>query len=725
MWFYLLAGALLLHTFFWGAGLAWLTLPRAWQRWWWAFAPGFGLALQSSVVWAGAHTPLAGTQVYAWPSELIPVVLLGLAWRRAGNLRRFLGAWRGAIGVAGLVLAAGWLLLSPMATASRRPTSLSLGSCDAADYAAGARVMQEFSRDDRTGFLGLPEVTRVRSTDYFFDFWLRLNHFTPSALIAHNGVILGSKPHELTSVTGVALALLNVPLMLFLARVALGLRGGPLLVLTGLLAFSPLQTYAVDQTALGQLLAAQGIMLLTVAVLGGVRRRNARPLGGVMLAGFSILACGYNMILPVCLAPAGGWLLAQAWLRRDWRSVGRVCALLVVTLALCAVLFWTRFSGLVERFSLFNEHNFGWPVSRLWPEGWLGLVADAALKPWPAAIRVVLLALVVAGWLLGMGLLWRRQRARALIVLMFVAPLAVGWAILDHEARSRANASYDTYKLLAVFQPELLIGLGGWMVVMQGRRRGLRLAARVLGAGLLIGNLVAGAEFRRAMVWAPLRVDQSLLEISRIETDPRVRSVNIRVEDFWARLWANTFLLRLPQYFVTHSYEGRRDTPLRGEWDLSDSVVRALPLAPADFITVNQRFHLVRAAATDRVLVRFGDGWHQPEQGGGQSWRWTADNARLLLANSSAKPQRMRLALSAQAIGPRRLQVWLNEIDLGSRAIGLSRETFDYGAIILPPGDSVVRLQTTGEAVVSANGDPRQLSLAVYDMTFQAVGADR
>ena len=45
----------------------------------------------------------------------------------------------------------------------------------------------EFAKYDREGFLGLTEVVRVASVDNFFDYWLRLNHFTPSALIALNG----------------------------------------------------------------------------------------------------------------------------------------------------------------------------------------------------------------------------------------------------------------------------------------------------------------------------------------------------------------------------------------------------------------------------------------------------------------------------------------------------------------------------------------------------------
>src|SRR5258708_40147890 len=79
MLYYLTAAGLIAHTYFWGLGLAALALPRVWRRWWWVFAPGFGLALQSAVVWGGAHTAAAGTGGYARWGGLLPpgVVLLG------------------------------------------------------------------------------------------------------------------------------------------------------------------------------------------------------------------------------------------------------------------------------------------------------------------------------------------------------------------------------------------------------------------------------------------------------------------------------------------------------------------------------------------------------------------------------------------------------------------------------------------------------------------------
>ena len=58
-----------------------------------------GVALQSVVVWIGAHTAMAGTDVYAWLSELLPLGLFiwGLrrtCWREAlRSLPRFSGLW--------------------------------------------------------------------------------------------------------------------------------------------------------------------------------------------------------------------------------------------------------------------------------------------------------------------------------------------------------------------------------------------------------------------------------------------------------------------------------------------------------------------------------------------------------------------------------------------------------------------------------------------------------
>ena len=123
-----------------------------------------GLGLQSAVVWAAAHTALPGTDSYAVASLLLPAGLLSGGVARNGGLARSLAL---AVRRAGLVGGGVVMALSlslQMLPFTKPPgvlTSATLGSCDAADYAAGARVFKEFSSRDRSGFMGDKEVVQL------------------------------------------------------------------------------------------------------------------------------------------------------------------------------------------------------------------------------------------------------------------------------------------------------------------------------------------------------------------------------------------------------------------------------------------------------------------------------------------------------------------------------------------------------------------------------------
>lgn len=730
MIYYLIAAALVLHTAFWGLGLAWLIVPRVWRRWWWALTPGCGLALQSAIVWMGAHTRLAGTDTYAAASEFIPVVLLGLAiWRRGWPtmVRHLRTVWI-ARGLLALVILAGGLLLWPMAQRGAWTlTSSSLGSCDHADYAAGARVLQEFSRNDRVGFLGLPEVTRVGGTEMFFDYWLRLNHFTPSALIAHNGTVMSLQPHQLVSVSGVAVLLLNAALVLLLARMAVGIRGAAGLLPVAIYLFSPLGAYAVHHGALGQLYAAHGIALLTLAIVGAggaVRQgRSVWPWAPLVLAAFWILAGSYNFILLVALAPAGAWLLAEIAQRRDWRGPGRVVGLLLVTLVVGALLFWGRFEGLIDRFKLLKQESFGWQVPLLSPEGWVGLLRSTELTAWAGSVRVLLSATVGGLWLVGVALLWRRRRADALAALALVLPVLAGWAVLAWESRTRLHASYDAFKLFSVFYPGLLAGfMAGLGIVRDVRARWMRGAVWVAMLSVVAGNLWVAGQFARLMAVPPLRVERGLLDLQHLENMPQVTSLNLHVEDVWSRLWANAFLLRKPQYFPIHTYEGRRNTELKGEWDLSDSMLRSLPTRETDAVDLNAQFYVVRVGASGHVTLTFGDGWYRPEGLGLNRWRWSTGSAGIRVNNRSAEPLKANLAMRVRSPQAGRLSLGIGGTEIGvPRSLDGSIQRLEFEGVVIPPGDSILTLRNDQSANSGEAGDSRQLGVALYELTVRAV----
>lgn len=726
MVYYLIAAGLILHALFWGIGAAWLLLPRRWRPWAWIFAPGLGWSLQSAVVWAGAHFGWPGTDAYALPSELVPLALLIAGWLRGRRAGRGAGrrAWCAADlpVLLGIVAIGGWFVLSPMAASGRGLTSTSLGSCDQADYAAGARTFEEFSRSDRTGLLGQAEVTRLGSTEYFFDFWLRLNHFTPPALLAHAGAIFHLKPYRLVSVLGAVLLLGNVPLAYFLARVAVGARRSTAYFLASLYAISPLSAYAVHQGALGQLLAAGGLGLVLVTAVLLYRefssRRSCWRLALLAGAAFWLLAGSYNFILVVCLAQAAPWLVARAWLERTTTALWRTAGAMVAALLVCGILFWPRIAGILERFQLFADHDYGWRVPLLSWDGWLGFVRDPYLEPLDPIWRSVILAGLAVAWIAWLGRAWRTQRDRALSALALVLPVAAGCCILAWESLGRANASYDAFKLLSVFYPGLLAGVfagfaAGWRT---WPARGAALFALVV----LAVNLTRAEDMREKMSRPPLRVEKHLVALGRIESMPQVTSLNLRIDRYWARLWADAFLLRKPHYFEMPTYEGRNVTELRGEWDLRYAILRVEPASAGDEIAVDENFQLVRAAAVAGYRIEFGAGWNARENFGTDEWRWSKGGGEIRIVTPAGPVRTMVLRLRAEGLHPRdRLEITLNGTRVAAAQLGPTIADLGPWPVALPPGESRLTLVNLDAGRPAGQTDPRTLGVGLHTMVLQ------
>ena len=457
---YLVAFGVLLHVFLWGAGFAAMAvMPRPWRPFWPILAAPAGLALQSLTVWIGAHTRLPGTESYAWPCELIPAVLLD-SWHLGGETGPPAGRECFRLAGVGLMVAACLAaLVWPLTLAASGLTTASLGNCDAADYAAGARVLKEFARTDRTGFLGLTEVVRVMSVDNFYDFWLKLNHFTPSALIAFNGTIFNCLPYELTGLAAMVFFVASLPVVFWIARALFGYRPAVSLGITALFGFSPIMWYAVFQVAIGQLLAAPAIALVTWAGTELWRRRPttrwACRFGPLLAIAYSLVLASYNFIVVVCFVPALAYAAASAAWRRQWQRLGLWLFWMIVPLAVAGAAYWERVGGLAERFRLFRTYDIGWRIPALSPEGWLGVVGGTGLaaigEPWRflAALAVIL----ALGWE-ALGAARPAASDRAFLVLCFTVPVFVGYAYLIWRgARLGTNASYDAYKLFSGLLP--------------------------------------------------------------------------------------------------------------------------------------------------------------------------------------------------------------------------------------------------------------------------------
>ena len=720
---YAVAFALLLHVLFWGAGAALLAMPRPWRRLWPVLIVPLGFALQSAVVWAGAHTGLRGTNAYAGWSEVLPVVLLVVALRRHGvraawaDLGRF-----GLVGASvGGVLA---LMVLPVAIASRGLTTISLGSCDAADYAAGARVLMEFARGDREGFLGLTEVVRIGSVDNFFDYWLRLNHFSPSALIAFNGTVLGCAPHELTTLFVAVLLAGTVPLVFWSARAIIGYSGGVSLIIGGLFGISPVMWYALAHVSPGQVLAAQGVVLLTWS---GVALWRGRLTGGrvgkfsvVLASGYWLILGGYNFFVLLCLVPAVAYAGGLTIWTRAWGRFARWLAWMIAPLVACAVIFNGRVTGLAERFSLLQTHDFGWRIPALTAEGWLGMVQGPDLAAWEfLGVRWILSAAVVGliAWAF-IREMPKRYRGAWTALAMILPVLAGYWFLQVRGARLGTNASYDAYKVFAVFYPLLLPAFCWWVTLRRSRRLHEWLFVVAVGVFVVGLNLVACGMFVWKLSRPPLIVDGELRQLRKIEAMADVKSVNLifAESDMWSRLWANAFLLRKEQFFPTDTYEARWHTPLRGEWDLVGTGV--VVNLPGDALRrVTSRFALVDTRSAGFVRVQLGAGWHPEEfdPRGGERWRWTKGEARIELENPHSDALTIGCTLDGWSPVERTISLRREggEVVPAITRMRAQREKISLPPIVIPPGKSILLLQSNPPPA-AVPGDSRLLGISVF-----------
>jgi hypothetical protein len=724
MMFFAVAFALLLHVSYWGAGLAIAIMPKPWRRFWPIIALPTGWVLQSAVVWVGAYCDLRGTDAYAWYAEVIPAVLLLLALVRRGWRELRLDVSRfGLVWIA--MVAAMIAMLIPLPIASHGLTTISLGSCDAADYAAGARVFKEFAHSDRQGFLGLTEVVHVMSADNFYDFWLRLNHFTPSALMALNGSIFDCEPFQLATLLTIVILATAVPTVFWVSRAVFGYSGAASLIIAAVFGISPITWYSVAHVSPAPLLAAQALALLNWAGIalwrGKLTWRRGIQFAGILAIGYALVLGSYNFILIVSLVPAVAFAGGQTLATASWRRLARWILIMVTPLVGCGFFFGGRVTGLVERFMLFQTYDFGWRIPLLTPEGWLGMVQGVTLNSWSwAGIRWGLAAVVLVVWLWAIIRSLRRNGPRIWVVASVTVPVMFGYAFLEWRgARLGTNASYDAFKLLTVFYPLLLPAFCWWITLRWSAQLFNWAVIAGVAAGVVAMNLVGCVMYVVRLSHPPLVVTSEIRQLQKIEAMPEVQSINMSIPDMWTRLWANSFLLRKAQYFSVHTYEGRLNTVLRGDYDLRSGTLRVMP-DDGSSRQVTPHFVLINRRGPLFLQVNIGDGWFSMERhGGGDRWRWTRGDATVRINNPHPYPVAMRVTLDARAIADRNITISVaGVVPPAPIHMDKRRRQATTSIMIAPPGRSTLLLHSD-QPPVKVSGDARSLSLCVFSLSVE------
>jgi len=195
----------------------------------------------------------------------------------------------------------------------------------------------------------------------------------------------------------------------------------------------------------------------------------------------------------------------------------------------------------------------------------------------------------------------------------------------------------------------------------------------------------------------------------------------------WSRLWANAFLLRKEQYFPTHTYEGRRDTPLRGQWDLEGGLISVLLPGEARR-QITPRFALVDTRSPLHLRASPGDGWHPMEvlPHTAERWQWTTGDATLVIDNPQGRPLTIRATLDGRALGEREIALMPAGGEAGPAAratLGAERTRVVLPAITVPAGRSTFILHSPQPAGRGWVNDARQLGVCVFGIELEVSAA--
>jgi hypothetical protein len=429
----------------------------------------------------------------------------------------------------------------------------------------------------------------------------------------------------------------------------------------------------------------------------------------------------YSFILVVCLVPAIGFAGGIALCTKQWKRFSRWLLWILLPLLAVSGVFFLRVASIVERFAILEKYDLGWKIPYLGPDAWLGIVKNALLEPVAEPYRSAAIVLLVGALILGfIGFKSRRgallYKAGCLAIPALLGSLYLYWQG-PHWGES-ANRSYNAYKLFCIFYPGILPVLCVW-VVLAYRSKVERILFWVLAALLTFGVARADLKFKTAMKNPPHLVESELIGIQAVEKMPDITSVNMMIPDMWSRLWANELLLEKPQYFPTHTYEGRINTPLRGSWDLNGGVVD-LTLPKNGTIAINSNYSLANVTSPYFLRATLGEGWHDPERLRRPRtihWVWSKGNATLEISNPHATALKAALHFELRSARQRDLSFWFKEQKLAEIDLGKEMKTVDITEITLLPGKNTIELRSKIPAVVPDQNDCRPLGFALYEFS--------
>ena len=703
-----------------GLGLTLILCPSGLKKHALFLSPMVGYCYLTLAGWLCYNLNFKGTDAYGPALLILPLVVLYYALadgsRKTAECHKLVNADLVAPLAVGVIA---FIVISiPSIVSVDALTSTSLGNVDIAANTNSSRYLKEFARSETVGFFG-DKTNEFRYVPHVY--------FGPCLSTALPSSLFSVETHKLANISLNTFFLFGVLLFYSLAREAFRYNQSSAILVMSLYGLSPIMYFTTYQGFQGQIIGTG--LAVCLALLHAKAIENGQRISDyysyvplALLFTWGILVT-YRHMLPLICIPLAAYVILTAFTAKSRAPIYNWILFFLVTVAGASVLTPSRLMSLPAYMVAQGNFAVGWHIPLLSLAAVFGLTFDDVYLQNHITLASVTFSILLAGLAVA-GYVDAHRRDRKLFLLAFssVVPILLGYVILAFPDRTGSGwGGYRSYKLLSFFLPQVLLGA---LIVFRnaqfGRKDLTSHILRVSFAVLLVCSAVSCYAIVERMSKTRSVVSKDMVDLRKIEDDPRVESINILRSAFWDTVWQAHFLMRKPLYFESTTYYDYTAKGLDGQWDLKTtspsnaeiihvgSFDKVKTGSESDTIAVNSSYSLERAGAGRTLRARFEKGWYDSE--GTHIWTGESGDASTIILHCSKDKLAIDLRASYWPLDPNNhLSIYLN----GSKVADCpDNSSCRAEGMVLSAGQNELLFMTALPPTVPPTADPRRLGYA-------------
>ncbi len=468
-----------------------------------------------------------------------------------------------------LVLVTFIVISLPLILTGSSATTMVMGNNDMAEYGIESRALKEFVRHTDIGFASDGQLQSLMDQNYFGQ----------SVFTAYCASVLKLMPHNLLTICINIFYSLLILVFFLMGKDIFNIKLEWLIVICLFFCINSVTNFIVFNGYLPQIIAMGLMMLLFYLVFQCSPSLNDSWQCLGMFPLFFLFTWGIFITYPHMLVLIFSLMMLYAIVYSICYKYRLTEAVITFTgpMVLSIIGVWSlspfRMYSFLSILTNTATSSAGWFIPYLWPSELLGITGGVFFGvriPWYISLTISM-AILISVCFFYFKLSWKDKKF-AIPFLFVILAIGAGSIILAFAETAKSGfGGYKSFKLISFFLP--LMVLCYFAVIANGFSRcnkTERIVFIVAFVPMVCVILLSSIILNKYVYNHGKRVPSFYEELSIIDKDPSVSSINILGDSFWEPMWESYFLINKNLFFESPSYYP--STPLNGEYDLVSKV---------------------------------------------------------------------------------------------------------------------------------------------------------